>query len=47
MTSDVFGERPPESLDGLGYDQTRGSFEEIHIKVTCPNHVRVKSSPEH
>ena len=33
MTSDVFGERRPESLDGLGYDLTRGSFEEMRVKV--------------
>ena len=41
MTSDVVGERRPESLHGLGNDLTRGSFDEIRVKVTCPHHVRV------
>ena len=36
MTSDVFGVRRAESLHGLGYDLTRGSFEEIRVKVTFP-----------
>ena len=27
-------ERRPESLDGLSDDLTRGSFEEIRVKVT-------------
>ena len=35
-TSDVFGEGRPESLHGLGCDLTRGSFEEMRAKVTCP-----------
>ena len=34
MTSDVFGERRPESLDGLGNDLAAGSFEEMRAKVT-------------
>ena len=36
MTSDVFGERRPESLHGLGNDMAAGSLEEIRVKVTCP-----------
>ena len=34
MTSDVFGQRRPESLDGLGHDLATGSFEEMRVKVT-------------
>ena len=46
MTSDVFGERRLESLDGLGYDLTRGSFEDAR-QSDITHHVRAKSTPEH
>ena len=36
MTSDVSGDRRPESLDGPGYDLATGSFEEMRVKVTFP-----------
>ena len=36
MTSDVFGARRPQSLDGLGSGLAAGSFEEMRVKVTCP-----------
>ena len=41
MTSDVFGESRPQSVDGLDFDLATGSFEEMPVKVAFPSNGRV------